>query len=66
MLLENQEAPVSSLKPSSFEQSGVQVHSTPKVRNKKIVRGGIHETIGLAAARHRLGYHRVHVKSTDE
>lgn len=36
------------------------------LRNGKIVRGGIHETIALAVARHRLGYHRVHVKSTEK
>ena len=36
------------------------------IRNEKIVRGGIQETIGLAVARHRLGYHHVHVKSTEE
>jgi hypothetical protein len=36
------------------------------IRNGKIVGGGIHETMGLAVARHRLGDHRVHVKSTEE
>jgi len=33
---------------------------------ERIAREEEHETLGLAVARHRLGDHRVHVKSTEE